>query len=175
MVKATARKHVSETDFQGYGATIETFKKLQVDVVKRLWEKGYLDDTQARAASEILDIMQGLETASLKMSNAVEAFASPPKRMGPPAVAGLPMHLRDKWQKRFRHWIAEEGNAFVVPGVRRLEVVVRVVRDNRPLGKVEAEYRLPRRSMRAVLEASLDRYGEIAGWIRPVRLLEDCA
>jgi len=175
MVKAL-RKPVAETDFQGYGATPQTAAKCRHDVIERLWKTRLLDDTQHRAAMEIRDVVEELHSCAFRSAGGIEAFAAPPKRQGPPRAVGfLPVHVREHWHKRYEPWKRAEGKLMVIGRTTRLEAVYSVVVENWRLGETEREYGLPRRSMRAILETSLDHYAEIAGWISRVRLLEDVA
>lgn len=167
----TARKPVQTEDFQGYGATPETALKCRHDTVERLWKTHLLDDTQQRAALEIRAVVEALHCCAFRSAGSIEAFNSPPKKQGPPVSVGfLPIHIREAWHKRYEPWKHLEARMPVRGPHTRLECVYGVVVENYRLGETERLYGLPRRSMRAIIEASLDHYAEIAGWIRPVRL-----
>lgn len=155
---------------RGDAPTEQTVLKLRHDVVERLEREGRLRDVHLRASREIRLVWEAMGRGMFPMAAPLEAtrqthlrgaFRDPIERM---------TDIEEiVWRTRYRPWAGEHA-VLVAAGtasVSRLQLVLDIVVDNQGLRQVEQAYRMRHGLAFEHLRTALQRYAELAGWVRP--------
>lgn len=142
----------------------ETRARLRYDVLRRITAKGHIDNLQATAAEQILDIQQTLQTLVWPRTIFTRlTFEKPSGGTSTAPIEGMPEALRRAWSHTYIPWANGEGEVIVGTSTR-LDLVWSVVIDNNPLSAVERRHKIRHGSSLGHLRDSLGRYVEVAGW-----------
>jgi hypothetical protein len=175
-------------DEQGYAPTPETVAKLRTDTVQRLHRQGRLTIEQLQAAEEIRRVWQAVGRGLFPTAARLEGVRR--------AAAGQPRDPIDRmsdgeeraFRRRYRPWAREMERAPVARsatagrmtagvaagggagrGLSCLQLVYDMVIDNYGPRQVEQMHRLRHGLAMQGLRLALQRYAEIAEWVRPPR------
>lgn len=142
-------------------ATPEALRRHRVSVVDNWLNTGRLDAEQWRAAQEICRVWEAI-TSGLGAKIAQLTRQSAGSNDG-----DWPAGLRRAYTERYIPWRAEAGGQMVANRVTVAELVLAVACDNLGPRQLATRYRLPRGRGKPVelVQASLYRYAECAGWL----------
>jgi hypothetical protein len=164
---------------QGYAPTPETVAKLRTDLVLRLHRQGRLTIEQFQAAEEIRRVWQAVGRGLFPTAGTLDGVAR--------AAPGQPRHPIDRmtdseeraFRRRYRPWAREMDSAMFCQrrasnngggrGVSYLQLVYDMVIDNHGPRQVERLHRLRHGLAVKGLRTALQRYAELAQWLRPER------
>lgn len=153
--------------------TEETAARARVDVVLELLEAGVLLPAHADAAHEIREVFMAVTKGLWPKAGMVtreKLIGRTARRRFVDPIAQLDPAMRRLWSSRYRPWADEMSRQWIwrgnTGGMTTLALFVAVVVDCRTLEEVGLFEGIGRERAVEVLEAALDRYARMAGWIK---------
>jgi len=139
-------------------ATPQTIRKRQVDVVQLWQDRGKLGQEQVQAAQEIQRVWETVTRGLWARTQTYERQARSADG------ADWPAGLRRAYVERYRPWDEEACRMAATPRASVKELVLAVVVDNLGPAGLQHRYRTNHQRAAVLVQESLYRYAQLAGW-----------